>query len=146
MSWTYSGDPATSALDQVRFLLGDTDSDSPQLSNEEIDFLLSATGNEPWTAAIRGAYGLASKYSRKITKSMDDLSISYDQLAKHYRDLAVQLRNQAAMSSSLAVPYAGGISVSDKLNDENDTDRTPPSFTRGMHDFTSSLTNETLGE
>ncbi len=41
MSWTYSGNPTASALDEVRFLITDTDQTKPYtLSNEEINYAL----------------------------------------------------------------------------------------------------------
>ena len=36
--WSYSGDPLDSALDQVRFTIGDTDSEYPLLQHEELEF------------------------------------------------------------------------------------------------------------
>lgn len=45
MTWTYSGDPSTSDLDQVRFLCGDTDPAYSFLSDEEINYLLNGHTN-----------------------------------------------------------------------------------------------------
>lgn len=47
MSWTYSGDPSSSKLDECRFILGDTDESQPILQDEEILFIISnANGND----------------------------------------------------------------------------------------------------
>ncbi|MFA6358710.1 MAG: hypothetical protein WCY09_08665 [Candidatus Omnitrophota bacterium] len=43
--------------------------------------------------------------------------------------------------SSTMVPYAGGISISDKDTYESNTDRVKPRFYRGMHDFPGTLAN-----
>ena len=40
MSWSYSGDPASTERDAVRFWVQDTDSAVPLLSDQEIDYLL----------------------------------------------------------------------------------------------------------
>ncbi len=41
MSWSYSGNPANSALDEARFILGDTDDKDPVLSDEELNFMIN---------------------------------------------------------------------------------------------------------
>ena len=47
MSWTYSGDPSSSELDECRFLISDTDEASPILQDEEIKYIIeSANGNK----------------------------------------------------------------------------------------------------
>jgi len=135
MSWTYSGNPAASPTDSVRFLLGDTDSKDKQLLDAEIAWLLSENSSSVYYAAAQGAQQLAAKYGRLVDQSIGDLSISYSQRQKAYTDLAVKLRMQATTKGGLglATPYAGGIRRSDKEIDETDTDRVKPAFTVGMH-------------
>lgn len=40
MSFTYSGNPETSTLDAVRFMIGDTNPCDPLLQDEEINYLI----------------------------------------------------------------------------------------------------------
>lgn len=40
MSFSYSGDPSASALDEARFLLGDTNSSEPIMQDEEILYII----------------------------------------------------------------------------------------------------------
>jgi len=134
MSWTYSGDPSYSDLDLVRFLIGDTDTTAQQLTDEEILGAITIAGGV-YPAAIMAVRQLASYYARRADKSVGDLSISYSQIAKNYRDLVGQLQTQAITLGGTAPPYAGGISVSDKQIDEGDSDRVAPAFTVGMHSF-----------
>ena len=133
MSWSYSGNPASSTRDKVRWLIGDTDTSDQQLSNEEIDAALVASGNDPYTAAISCVEALIAKYSRKVTKSMGDLSINYGDIVANYRSLLGDIRRRATLQ--LCTPYAGGISIADKEIDEADSDRVQPSFYKGMHDM-----------
>ena len=44
MSWTYSGDPQNSELDECRFLLGDTNESAPILQDEEIEYIMATYG------------------------------------------------------------------------------------------------------
>lgn len=141
MTWTYSGDPSSTDRDEVRFLIQDTDTTDQQVSDEEIAYAVS---NEPSniSAAIRICRVLSAKYARKPDKKVGDLSISWSQLSKRYSELAQELED-SDMVSMVPVPYAGGISKSDKNSVELDTDRVDPSFTRGMHDNPSNIDEST---
>lgn len=129
-TWTYPGDPNGSDLYKVRFLVGDTDSTDKQLSDEEILWMLSEYSTVR-KAAAECARALAGKYARNADKAVGDLRISASQRSKHYNDLAVSLALQALL---VATPSYGGVSVSDKQANEQDTDLVSPSFRRGVHD------------
>ncbi len=130
MEFTYSGNPESSDQDAVRFYLGDTDADAPQLSDGEISFLLTDQGTV-LAAAVAGAIALAAKYSRLTDESVGDVSKSYSQRAQHFRDLAKNLRTR--QSEVGVCPYAGGISIADKEAYEDNTDNVATSFTRDLH-------------
>lgn len=91
MSWSYSGDPSTSALDLARFLIRDTDSADQLLQNEELQFLVDTWG-DAYEAARNAALTLAAKFTRQSvqSKSVGDLSISesFAGRANEYRELA----------------------------------------------------------
>jgi hypothetical protein len=57
--------------------------------------------------------------------SVGDLSISGGADAWRKKAKSLDL-----MADTTAIPYAGGITLSDKLVDETDTDRVAPAFTR----------------
>jgi hypothetical protein len=129
MSFSYSGDPSLSGLDEVRFLIGDTNAATPQLQDDEVLYLISKTGNNRYAAA-QAAEALASKYASMPNMTIDGLSIQYDQLQRHYIALADQIRTGSPLT---AIPYAGGISISDKIAAYQDDDRTQPTFHKHMH-------------
>jgi hypothetical protein len=132
MTWTYGGDPSASDRDEVRFLVGDTDTTEQLVTNEEIAYaILKSSNNQLAAACIANA--LAAKFARKADKSVGDLSITYSQQAKQFRELAAQLMKDGSISG--AMPYASGISVSGKDTVEEDTDRVQPSFRRGQFDY-----------
>ncbi len=103
MAWTYSGNPASSLRDRVRFLIGDTDSTNQLLQDAEIDWLLSQWNNDAYVAATQACNSLATRFAAKsdYSKSVGDLSIStqYGQQADRYRALAAALAAQAATAS-----------------------------------------------
>lgn len=135
MVWDYSGDPADSTKDAVRFLIGDTNHDAQLLSDEEIAWLLSQNADDVYVAAQRALTQLATRYSGKADKAVGDLKISYSQLSKQFAERASDVLAQAEQGGGLvATPYAGGISRSDKQLDETNSDRVDPAFKRDLHD------------
>lgn len=133
MGWSYTGDPGARDLDMVRFLLGDTDSTDPQLTDEEINAMLTVH-----VTAQRAAAGcanvLVAKYTRMVDKSIGDLSISYSQRAKAFKELAAQLK---ADSPVVPEPFSAAMVAADKDANESDTSLVQPFFRRGMHDINS---------
>ena len=86
MTWTYSGDPGASTLDEVRFLIQDTDTDDQLLSDEEINYLADAYG-DPYSAAVAAVVSLIGQAARSLeeSKRVGDLSLtrkSGDRLAQ----------------------------------------------------------------
>ena len=141
--WTYSGDPSANDRDQVRFLVGDTDTADQQVTDAEIAFALTQHANERLAAALI-ARAIAAKYARRADKSVGDLSISYSQLQEHYAALATDLESRGGLLAG--IPYAGGISKDDAETVEDDTDRVEPMFTIGMHDHPEGVTNNAEDE
>lgn len=127
MAWTYTNDPTNVARDEVRLLIGDVDSSSPQLTDEEISYYLTREGNATGAAAA-AASGLAALYSKKADKAVSDLRISYGQIARHYQALAASLSRRLAIRG--AKPIAGGISRARKETVDDDTDQVEPHFKR----------------
>lgn len=133
MTWEYSGDPTTSAKDEVRFMLGDVNEDDPQLEDEEIDYLLTKHG-DVGAAAIAGCTALATRYGQRAvdTKVVGDLRIEYADRAANFTALAQQIAS--TVSTVRPKPVAMGITHSQKREAEEDTDRVRPSIRIGMDD------------
>ena len=131
---TASYDPnLASPLDEVRFALGDTivtPATSALLSDEELTALLTANGDHVGRAALAAAKSLVARFSRLMTLSVGDTSVSMGELAARYRELAADLQRGLARGTGGALPYAGGISRTDKASREDATDRVEPAFAR----------------
>lgn len=134
MTWTYTGDPSDSEKDAVRFLIGDTVSTDPLITDEEIAWLLTERGGV-YPAAIQACETIAAKFARLADTQVDDVRVNLSQRAKGYRELAQTLSSRQAISG--AMPFAGGISQAQKETAEEDTDRVPPFFTREWATVTS---------
>lgn len=132
MSWNYGGDPFNDIVDEIRFLVGDTDSTDPLIQDEELFYLLRNSYPSPKWAAAAAATAIAAKFARKVDKSVGPLSIKASQKFAQYTSMAKQLGREAAMEG--VRPYAGGISVADKQLTEQDLDRIRPAVTRRLHE------------
>jgi hypothetical protein len=110
MAWSYSGNPASSDLDKVRFLIGDTNTANQLLSNEEITWLLAEWNDNAYVAAANAAYSLSAEFSGKsdFSRSVGDLSLStqYGAQAERYGALAQRLQVQAAAGTPPLVRYS----------------------------------------
>jgi len=128
-------------LMQVRRLIGDTKYDDKQLWDEEINFSLGQRGYVPGTASTGVIYGaaadccrdLAAEMSRQVDLVQGELKQNYSNRAKAYLSMAAQY-TIIASARGVGVPYAGGISISDKQSQETNADRVSPNFTIGMTD------------
>ena len=133
MSWTYSGNPADSDKDAVRFLVQDTDTTDQLVQDEEIAWALTQGGGV-YTAAALVAGTIAAKFARMADKeTVGKVSVSYTKRAEQYFLLEDELKQKAA-TQNVPLPYAGGISVSDVETVEDNTDRVEPSFHIGETD------------
>lgn len=131
MTWSYSGNPADSTVDALRFLTGDTNTDDQQLSNEEITYIsTSYTDNN--LAAAELCEAIAAKYARQVDTTNGDLRLGAQSRFQHYTDLAKKYRSKG---NKLALMWAGGRLLSEKETARTDTTITQPSFSRGMDDF-----------
>lgn len=130
MTWSYSGNPAASLKDQVRFLLGDTNDKAPQIRDEEITYLLDQESHNALRAAARGAETLSALYARQADKKVGDMMLNSSVVGKGYATLAKSLwRTYFARSTA---PYAGGISVADKAQNRADPDRERGAITEDL--------------
>jgi len=136
MTWTYTGTPgqdsAAERRDAARLLVGDTNTNDQQVSDEEIAFYLSEASNNTYRAAAIAAQGLAAKYARSVDTAFEGVRSSYSQRATHYKQMALQLEAKAVSAGGLGMPSAGGISISEIERVDNDTDRVKPVFKQGQ--------------
>jgi hypothetical protein len=141
MAYTY--DPldlvlttSSGRLNVVRLLVGDTNSDDPQVQNEEIDFSLNQSGNNVYSAAVYVCRLIASKYARMVDTQLDGaLEATYSDRVKHYNLLAAQIGELGKRASGRALGVsAGGIKLSAIDAANKDTDRNPSAFEVGKFD------------
>ena len=123
MSFSYSGDPASSPVDQLRFTTQDTDPAFPLLNDEELAWLadqwLPAYGSLTFVASVAAAT-IARKFTGVVSVSADGVSVNTSELAERYTKMAAGLR---------AEYKAEAVDVAAHWNDEQ-----PRRFRVGLHD------------
>lgn len=85
----------STTLDKVRLVIGDTDSASYELSDDEINYFLGDRGDNVLLAAADCCDALAAKYARAYDFTTDGQSFKRSQAAQAYREQAVRLRARA---------------------------------------------------
>jgi len=111
VTWSYSGNPASSTLDTVRFYINDTDETQPLLSNEDIQFLLDLwmpIYKSPLLTSAVAAEVVAGKFARQVSVSADGVSVSVSELQEKYNDLAYNLREMYKLEE-IGTPVLPGI-------------------------------------
>jgi len=128
MAWSYGGNPVPGSLDEIRFLIGDTDSTNQLIQDGEVKYVMAQTSSSQECAA-QCCEAVAAKLTGKADMSIGNVRVSFSQQAKSYMTLAVQLR---AKVSLMIMPYAGGMSQGEKDAAASNTDAVKSIFSRGM--------------
>lgn len=132
MAFTYGGNPSASDLAKVRFLLSDTNPSDYELEDAEITYLLAEWEDDVYDAAAAGAEVIAGKFAKAATsKTVGDLSLSFQNRAEDYRMLAMRLK-QMKTDKFVPTPWAAAqalVATDDKLVSDPKTD-----MWTGIHD------------
>lgn len=112
----------TTALDRVRFTIGDTNMKSPMLLDAEITYALTQQGDTRLCAADLLDV-LATRYARRPDTSIDGLSIGNSARAEQMRRAAREIRVAVARGGSIGAPIITGLSLGEMRGVEANTDR-----------------------
>lgn len=136
--WTYNAENL-STLDEdgrkniVRLLIGDTDSNDPQLQDEEILFALISNKDNPNAAAIFAINAIISKYARLVNIELDEaIREDYSDLIDNYKGLLSGLEKKVRFSNNSIRIYATGLTVTDFEEAWADPNRIKPGIEQGQ--------------
>lgn len=133
MTFTYTNDPENVAVDAVRLLVGDTSSPG-DLSDEEIEYFLARYDDNAGRAALAAVGVLIAKFAKDVDKQVGDLRIFSSQKVRGY-ERARQFIETIVSTYDPVGMWAGGVSRSERAEDDANTDLQDPYFRRRMHDF-----------
>jgi hypothetical protein len=111
-----------SALDRLRFLLGDTDTAAALLPDETYTAMLASKGADETLAAIALADALIARFAQLATrKSVDGAggagSVEYGNRLAAWRELAARLRKEVTQAAIVS-RGSGGITRPSRADDE----------------------------
>jgi hypothetical protein len=93
MTWTYAPElRLTVPLYEVRYLVGDTDTNFQLLSDEDLEYHLTKSSNNVHKAAWQAAEELVTIYAKRADISVGPIRILNDQRFQHFKDLADRLK------------------------------------------------------
>jgi len=127
MSWSY--DPSqVETKDRVRFEVGDTDEDNPQVKDEEIVRVLELNSDNVLSAAIVICEHLATKYATRFDfTSGDGSQFKASQMAEAFTKRADALRKRAGGLRTIPTTRVDGYNATDEIdNEETDSTQSNP--------------------
>ena len=136
--WTYDTGNLTTVDEDgrkniVRLLIGDTDSNDPQLQDEEILFALSSNKDNPNVAAIFAINAIISKYARLVNIELDEaIREDYSDLIDNYKGLLSGLEKKVRLSNNSIRIYATGLTLTDFEEAWSDPNRIKPGIEQGQ--------------
>ena len=113
---------------QIRLLLQDVQTARQLLQDEEIDWFQTTEMNA-YMAAAAACSSLVARAGNVKSKRIGDLSLGYD--PQFYDGLRLRLQ---ARGMTYQLPYAGGLSIADKMSQQGNVDAVVPRFFLGLGD------------
>lgn len=103
MSWSYSGNPSDSALDECRFLIGDTNESEPIMQDEEIQYIISNAGSNVNKLRYELFRQASTIFARSIKRSLGPQSEDPTARLNYYKE-QMTLYKSNMTSAGLSVP------------------------------------------
>lgn len=133
MAWTYTASATPSNKDAVRRTIGDVLTGDQQLQDEEINYALTLYANI-YLASAECCRWISAQFARKVDTVQGELRTLYSNQTRAYAARANELQAMGMARGAGSMPFAGGISVSDKAANLADTDRVTPQFNIGQNE------------
>lgn len=129
MSFSYDPESLDVELNRLRLEIGDTQSRSYLLHDEEIAQVQSEYSSF-YSRASKCCHLIASIYARKMKYKAGNYSEDPQELYKRY----IAMASHFSALASLSYPWSGAIYESDKEETELDDSIVSPKFRLGIHD------------
>ena len=106
MSFSYSGDPGASTLDEARFLIGDTDANAPIMQDEEILYIINTYGEGTNTMRYQLFNRVATLFARDIKRSLGPQSEDPTSRLAYFKEQADYYKNLVVIGGVSPTRYA----------------------------------------
>ena len=121
--------PEFDPVDRVRLKVGDFNPLEVELSYELYDYFLLTSDYNENKAAILAAKALIAKYARAMEEETDDTKVKLQERYLGYKELHDDLLRAIADFE----PYAGGLSMKERIGDRLNNDLRDNQVTVGTH-------------
>lgn len=121
MSFTYSGNPATSKIDLVRFTLGDTSSTKPLLQDEEINYLADNSKTDGALLAKAFRQAATTLGIRTVKRSLGPQSEDATERLRYFKEMAEKYEKGLVYAGVPPLPAYSSEKVFDKGMMANET-------------------------
>ena len=136
-------DLSNSAIDRVRLRLGDTT--CPYiLDDQTIDYYITKNANNENQAYKELLTVMLFALSRLTRERVGDIEVYGSEYFRQYYDAVKLALSNPEVKYIVAMPFAGGISRSDMLTNQQDPDSVDKPFYMGFTDETPSYLNKTI--
>ena len=98
MSWSYYGNPASSEMDELRFIIGDTNISEPIMQDEELEYLITKYGSNRNLLMYQAFTRAATLFARDIKRSLGPQSEDPTERLKYFRDQANAYKAKLAIA------------------------------------------------
>lgn len=129
----FTSDPANSATDRIRLMVGDTDPNYEFLTDDTYEYLLDKNNNNEKVSAKEAARYILAYIARFTRERTGDIEVYGNEFFRNYRQLLLDLVNNPNFGDVLPMPYAGGISKKDMLENDRNEDNNTNRFYEGFY-------------
>jgi len=128
----FTSDPVNNPTDRVRLITGDTDPVYEFLDDSTYTYVLDKNNSNERQAAIEASRYILANITRYTRERTGDIEVYGNEFFKNYKEYLLELVNNPNFSGILPMPYAGGISKSDMLKNDENTDNARPTVYLGF--------------
>jgi len=126
---SYTGDPANSVTDRVRLCTGDADILEEGLTDEVYEYLLDKHNDDEALACLEALRYLVAKYANYVDEKTGGIFLRESDKYDHYKDLLDRYtKDPSYIIGGIGLPFAGGISISDKEDNCANPDVKQPTY------------------
>lgn len=129
---SFTGDPVNNPLDRIRLMTGDTDPVYEFLDDATYQYVLDKNSQNEKASAMEAARYILANITRYTRERTGDIEVYGNEFFKNYRTYLLELVNNPNFTNMLPMPYAGGISKQDMLNNDQNEDNVRPEFYQGF--------------
>ena len=104
--WSYSGNPADSLLNELRFIIGDTNEAEPIMQDEELEYLIAEYGANRNVLMYQVFTRTATIFARDIKRTLGPQSEDPTERLKFFRDQAATYKAKVSVSGLSIPAYA----------------------------------------